>query len=177
MGAALLMSSFLASARVLYDTCQDPGEFATRLGAFMYESSDDAHFVTGIVGCLDPSTGEIQYVNAGHPSGYLVRGREIRPMESTGVPFGILPRFAYRTETDRLRPGEMLALFSDGIIEAQHGDEMFDDERLQEALKSAAPAARVELVRDVVLDRLDAFLDGQPRSDDVTLVLIRREEG
>jgi serine phosphatase RsbU (regulator of sigma subunit) len=69
----------------------------------------------------------------------------------------------------------LLAVFSDGIPEAQCGLEMFEDARLHEALLEAASIPDLAEVRRAVLARLDAFLGDAPRSDDVTLLLIRRE--
>lgn len=176
MGAALVMSSFLASARVLYDACEDPGVFATRMGAIIYESTDNHRFVTGIVGCLEPATGRLRYVNAGHPAAYVVCRGAVRELPSTGVPFGVVPSFGYATVTDELAPGETLALFSDGIPEAQRGDEQFFDERrVREALTELDGAPTLGEVRSGLLERVDAFLAGTPRNDDVTLLLIRRE--
>ena len=174
MGAALLMSSFLASSRVLYATCADPGTLAARLGDIVCELGDPGRFVTGFVGCLDPGTGALHYVNAGHPAALLLHDGALRPLESNGVPFGVVPGFDYRVVTAEIPPGGLLAVFSDGIPEAQHGDEMFEDERLRAALLAAAAAPGLADVRRGVLERLDAFLGDAPRSDDVTLLLIRR---
>jgi len=88
MGAALLMSSFLATARVLYESYTDPAEFAARLGAIMNRSTDSKRFVTGFVGRLDPTTHALTYVNAGHPPPLLIRDGKLRELESTGIPFG-----------------------------------------------------------------------------------------
>jgi len=174
MGAALLMSSFLASARVLYETCQDPGELAARLSEIVHQSTDSRNFITGIVGCLDPASGSLHYVNAGHPSACLVKGGELRALESAAVPFGILPSFPYKAEQAEIRPGETLALFSDGIPEAQRGEEMFDDARIYEALKEGADGRPLPEVREHLLGRIATFLDGAAQTDDVTLLLIRR---
>jgi sigma-B regulation protein RsbU (phosphoserine phosphatase) len=92
-----------------------------------------------------------------------------------GVPLGVLPDFPYSTTTVTLAPGELLALFSDGIPEAQRGEEFFDDRRLHEALLADGAMRDLRALRGGVLARVDAFLAGVPRTDDITLVLIRRE--
>ena len=175
MGAALLMSSFLASARVLYDTCPDPADLARRLGTILNRGTDARHFVTGFVGRLDPATGVLEYVNAGHPSPCLVLGPTLRELPAMGVPFGVLPDFPYSSATVTLAPGELLALFSDGIPEAQRGEEFFDDRRLHEALLAEGATADLQALRGGILGRVDDFLAGVPRTDDITLVLVRRE--
>ena len=175
MGASLLMSSFLASARVLYDTCADVGELARRLGNIMFRSSDGGRFVTGFVGCLDPATGGLMYVNAGHPAPCLVRGSELRPLESNGVPFGALADFPFEAESTTLRPGELLAVFSDGVSEAQHADDFYDEDRLRRVLLENAATGDLLTVREAVLSSVRDFVGDAPRTDDITLVLLKRD--
>ncbi len=174
MGAALLMSSFLASARVLYDTCPDPGELATRLGALVARSAEPGRFVTGFIGLLDPRTGDLRYVNAGHTPPCVVKDGALRRIDGTGLPFGILEGVGYATESTTIEPGELLALCSDGIPEAQHGEEFFDDERLDRALLEAARLPGLADARRLVMERVAEFVADTPRSDDLTLVLLRR---
>jgi serine phosphatase RsbU (regulator of sigma subunit) len=174
MGAALLMSSFLASARVLYDNCPDPADLATRLGAMIHRTTDRARFVTGFVGCLDPSSGRLDYVNAGHPAPLLVRAGAVRDLESGGPPFGVLPSFPYQTASTELAPGEVFTLFTDGIPEAQRGEELFDDERLRAAVIEESGAVELKTIRERLLERVDEFLAGAGRTDDITVILIRR---
>jgi serine phosphatase RsbU (regulator of sigma subunit) len=174
MGAALLMSSFLASARVMYDSCTDPAELSRRLGDMVHRTGDRARFVTGFVGCLDPASGALRYVNAGHPWPMIVRDGTLRELESNGVPFGVVPGFPYSVATAELAPGEVFALFSDGIPEAQRGEELYDEERLRQALREEGGAADLGTLRQRLLERVEAFLDGAPKTDDITLMLIRR---
>ena len=175
MGAALLMSSFLASARVLYESCADPAELAHQLGDIVRASGDPGRYVTGFLGCLDTKTGSLHYVNAGHPAGLLLAKDGMRELESNGVPFGLLDGYRYEAVTTRVHPGELLAIFSDGIPEAWRGEEFFGEDRLREAFADAAAAHDLAEARRGVLARLDAFLGDCPRSDDITLLLIRRD--
>jgi sigma-B regulation protein RsbU (phosphoserine phosphatase) len=174
MGAALLMSSFLASARVLYDSCADPADLARRLGAMLHRTTDRRRFVTGFVGCLDPATGALHYVNAGHPPPILACGGVVRELESGGPPFGVLAEFPYAAVTTVIEPGETFALFTDGIPEAQRGEEMFDDAGVRAAVLEECGAADLATMRERMLARVDEFLAGSPRTDDITLLLMRR---
>jgi phosphoserine phosphatase RsbU/P len=174
MGAALLMSSFLASARVLYDVCGSPAALAARLNDVIHRDAGAGRFVTGFVGLLDPDRGTLDFVNAGHPPPCAVRDGVLRLLEGTGLPFGILPGSTYEQGRIEIAPGEMIALYSDGLPEAQHGEEFFDDERLHAALRAASAEARLDEARKQVLATVRAFIAGAPRSDDLTLLLIRR---
>jgi serine phosphatase RsbU (regulator of sigma subunit) len=173
MGASLLMSAFLASARVLYEVSRDPGELARRLGSIMFRTAEDGKFVTGFIGSLDPATGKLDYVNAGHPPPCLVRDGVLRELDSNAVPFGIMPNFPFQTESTVIEVGETLAVFSDGIPEAQHGLEFFDDKRVHETLL-ASPGDMVQL-REKMIHCVREFVGDEPRSDDITLLLMRRE--
>src|SRR5262249_7931445 len=135
MGAAILMSSTLASARVLYDDCRGPLQFVQRLNTIVHRSSDSRSFVTLFVGWLDPASGLLRYVNAGHPEPHLLRRGELRTLEATGIPVGMLPKFDWREDEVVIQDRELLAVFSDGIPEAQRGDEFFELERLAVVLR------------------------------------------
>jgi serine phosphatase RsbU (regulator of sigma subunit) len=175
MGAALLMSSFLSSLRVLYDACPDLAELARRLNVITYRSTDAVRYVTGVIVRLDPASGTLEVVNAGHPAPTLVLDGELRKLESGGVPFGILPDSDYAVETVCLRPGELLAVCSDGIPEARRGEEFFDDERLEALLRDARGTEDLAALRSHIVSQVTAFVGDQPRGDDITLLLLRRD--
>jgi phosphoserine phosphatase RsbU/P len=177
MGAALLMSTFLASARVLYTGSRDLVELSTRLGNLMFASAEPGRFVTGFLASLDPATGLLRYVNAGHPPACVMRDGELRELEATGVPFGTLPDFPYEEASTVIEPGETFALFSDGLPEAQCGEEFLDNERLYAMLREHGPAPTLEEARSGILERVREFVADTPRTDDITLMLLRRDRG
>jgi serine phosphatase RsbU (regulator of sigma subunit) len=174
MGAALLMSSVLASARVLYDACPDPGQLVTRLSAMLQRSTESRHFVTAFIGALDPATGTLRYVNAGHPPPVLLSQGAKRELDSTGLPIGVLPDFSYTSEEVSMAPGDLLTVFSDGIPEAQRGDDFFED-RFNRLLAGSNLDLPLDAVSRKIMEEVEGFLDGSPRGDDITLVLVRRE--
>ena len=175
MGAALLMSSTLSSARVLYDDCTSPLHLVKRLNTIMHRNTDSPSFVTAFVGWLDLKSGVFRYVNAGHPEPHIVLKGQVRTLAATGIPIGMLADFPWTEGETVLAPGEVLALFSDGIPEAQHGEEFFDLERVAEAVREAEAERDLAAAADRVMARVDAFAAGEHRADDVTLVLLRRD--
>lgn len=177
MGAALLMSSILTTARVLYDASPDPLFLVRELNRVMHRSTDGGRFCTLFIGFLDPASGVLRYVNAGHPEPCLVRGERVRTLESTGIPVAMLPTFPWTMGEVAIEPGETLAVFSDGIPEAQQGDEFFDDARVADALRRLLPGAALRDAAEGLIAEVDRFAGGEHRSDDVTLVLVRREPG
>jgi len=175
MGAALLMSSVLSSARVLYDVCNDPGELARRLNSVMKRSTEDGHFVTMFLGELDLASGTLRYVNAGHNAPMVVGSEATRELAADGIPIAVLPDFPYSTSTVTLAPGEVFALFTDGIPEAQRGAEFFGEVRLREALTRLRSEPGLDAVAAGLVADVEKFLGTSPRSDDVTLLLLRRK--
>ena len=177
MGASLLMSSFLSSLRVLDDAGAEPVPLANRLGSVMARNLEGGMFVTATLGSLDPATGVARLVNAGHMPTYVVRPGGIATYESSWIPFGILPEFAYREDEIVLAPGETLVMFTDGVSEAQRGDEFFDEERLQQVLIENAAASTCREMREAVMAKVEGFLAGAQRTDDITLLMLRRTAG
>ncbi len=174
MGAALLMSSAISSSRVLYEAFDDPLALVNRLNDVLYRSTDARNFLTLFIGYLDPATGRLRYVNCGHPEPILVRGSGLRSLEATGVPVGMMPSFPWTMGETNVEPGETMAVFSDGIPEAQRGEEFFETERVEDAMRELAGAPGVVEVADGLIRRIDDFAAGEHRSDDVTLVVLRR---
>ena len=174
MGAALLMSSALSSSRVLYEGFDEPLGLILRLNEVTYRSTDARSFLTLFIGYLDPVTGRLRYVNCGHPEPILVRDERLRTLEATGVPIGMMGTFPWTMGETVIEPGETMAVFSDGIPEAQRGEEFFDTERVEQAMRELAPEADLALMAEGVIRRIDDFAAGEHRSDDVTLVILRR---
>jgi len=174
MGAALLMSSALSSSRVLYEAFDDPLRLVVRLNEVVYRSTDARNFITLFIGYLDPATGVLRYVNCGHPEPILARGQSLRSLEATGVPIGMMSSFPWTMGQTVVEPGETMAVFSDGIPEAQRVEEFFDTERVEEAMRDLAGNPDLAKVAEGIIARIDDFSAGEHRSDDVTLVLLRR---
>jgi sigma-B regulation protein RsbU (phosphoserine phosphatase) len=177
MGAAMLMSSTITSSRVLYDECEGPLQLVRRLNAILFRSTDARSFVTLFAGWLDPVSGRLRYVNAGHPEPVIARAGRTRQLEATGVPVAMLPTFAWQEAETTLEKGELFVLFSDGVSEAQRGTEFFDDveTRVPQTVLEAEREPDVERGADRIITRIDEFAAGAHRADDVTLVLLRRD--
>jgi len=101
----------------------------------------------------------------------------LRELAASGVPFGVLPDVPYQCASIQIEPGALIAVFSDGIPEAQRGEEFFDEERVRSALRDAAKHSDLAVARGAVLARVDEFLGGAKRTDDLTLLLLRRAQG
>ena len=108
--------------------------------------------------------------SAGHPPPLLVRGREVTPVGDPGTIAGRVRRRALAVGAVELEPGDLLVLYTDGVLDAMGEDDRFGERRLHEALGRARgrrrrarwPALRAEL---------EAFERGPQRDDTTVLVL------
>ncbi|GAB4118550.1 MAG: SpoIIE family protein phosphatase [Roseiflexaceae bacterium] len=139
------------------------------------EHGDSNMFITLFYGVLDPQTGMLHYMNAGHnPPMLLGRDGSVRELELGCLPIGVIEDQDLRLESVTIEPGEALIGFSDGITEAMDPTHsMFGEERLMATLSANVGASAEALVREVV-GAVDAFVMGAPQSDDITVMIFRR---
>jgi phosphoserine phosphatase RsbU/P len=139
------------------------------------EHGESNIFITLFYGVLDPATGILQYVNAGHnPPMVLSPDGSVRELELGCLPIGVIEEQGLRLEQALIQPGEAMVGFSDGITEAfNRQNAMFGEERLIETLREHAHFDADSLV-EAVIRNVDAFVDGAPQSDDITVLVFRR---
>ncbi len=133
-------------------------------------------FITLFYGMLEPTTGRLGYINAGHNPPLIISadGQSVRELESSALPLGIVPGQTYETNALILAPGELLVGFSDGITEAMNqSGEPYGDRRLTQALQAHAGQPAQTLVRTIT-QRVDEFVAGAPQADDMTMLVIKR---
>jgi serine phosphatase RsbU (regulator of sigma subunit) len=176
-GAAL----FMALSRTLIRTYafEYPEQPATALQAAnkrILSDSRSSMFVTVFYGILDPARGTLTYCNAGHNPPYLLRDcAEPQPLRNTGIPLGIGHDATWKAETVVLEPGDILVLYTDGVSEAQNGnEELFEVERLLDAARSSRERT-AEAVQVAILAAVDQFVGDAAQFDDLTVVVAMRD--
>jgi HAMP domain-containing protein len=173
--AALIMSGFRA-ALLSQDLARiEPAPLAARLNELLHASLDPGKFVTAFLGFLDGPTGRLVYVNAGHnPPALLRLDGSDEWLERGGTILGILPGTTYEQGEANLEPGDLLALYTDGVTEgAAPGGEQWGDSRLVTALRGAAGRPVAEVAAGIA-DEVRAFEGERGATDDITLVIARR---
>ncbi len=173
--AALLMTKLQATAQLVAEEESDPGVILRRVNRSISARCPSNRFITCVLACVNPVTGELSWANAGHNSPLLLRASGgIDVLTDGGPPLGLFKDMTYQTLRARMEPDDILLLFTDGIPEARDAnDEEFGDERLMAVLRSAHRGAARE-VRNEIWRSLSAFLGTTPPNDDITLVVIRR---
>ncbi len=174
--AAMLMATFQASLRTLSSSRVPLAQLVADLNRYACSNSQGgARFTTAFLAELDPSTGEISYVNAGHNVPILRRkfGSVERP-EVGGIPVGVLADAPYQTGTIRLDSGDWLVIFTDGVVEAVNAaGEEYDEPRLVRMIDRGSGSSPAELLRSLLAD-LDVFVGNTPQHDDMTCLLLKR---
>ncbi len=138
--------------------------------------SESNMFATLFFGMLDPATGALSYVNAGHNPPLIISAQnEVRArLTNTAQPIGMFPGVEFGVDHAQIDPGEMLLAFTDGVTEAKNAaDDQYTDERLVELMASAPHSATGLL--DLVQDDVQKHVGTAPQSDDITMLALRRE--
>ncbi|MBN1938872.1 MAG: SpoIIE family protein phosphatase [Candidatus Aminicenantes bacterium] len=177
-GKGVPAALFMAICKTLLKTeamrGHSPGEVLRRLNAALIPDNEMMMFVTVFFLVLNLRTGEIAYADGGHPPPFVSDGSGLyRTLPGpTGTFLGILEGCGYSTTTGRLRPGEAVFLFSDGVSEATNASlELFTESRINRTLDSGlgtSPQKMVEGMREAVR----VFAGGTPPPDDVTIVAV-----
>ena len=175
MPAALLVSTLHSALRLLLAARPFDAELFERLNRHIVESSAANKFITTAVARLEPGTGRLDYVNAGHNPPLIVDAHgEVTELPPGGIPLGMFGGARYRVATATLEPGALLCVYSDGITECEDpSGEEFGRERLSRLLRSAAGRPLADLVR-AIDEAVVEFAAGAPQGDDQTVVLARR---
>ncbi len=173
--ASLLMSSIQATLRALLVQQPTVVDLVSRTSKLLYATTPSNKYATGILVLVNPVTARLRFVNAGHTDGILLRGDgSVERLRSTGPPLGLLPGIPFQEESVALNPGDLLALSSDGVTEAQGSDEEeFGDDRFVASLQACRHRSSEEIVASVFED-VHRFAEGAPQHDDITLMIVKR---
>jgi sigma-B regulation protein RsbU (phosphoserine phosphatase) len=173
--AALLMSSLHAAIHGQVSAGSSLDEVVGSVNRYLAENTPANRFVTLFVAELDPATGKLAYINAGHNPPLIARmNGSIEQLSSGGFPLGIIPTADYELGELDLGNGETLVIYSDGVSEANNIEgEEFGMERLAKVIQSNIRASAAGL-RDKVESALSSFTKTAPANDDITLVIVKR---
>ncbi|HEM49448.1 MAG TPA: hypothetical protein ENO27_04470, partial [Caldithrix sp.] len=190
--AAFYMAQFMSLLRYSPGFIEDPKEIAIRLNEYMARQiSDRQIFITAIIGILDARSNEIQLIRAGHNLPILISPKSkniIKEIDLPGMGIGLSKSStvfekAIKRHKFRIRSGEKLLLYTDGVIEARrpvqsihekNSDDIYGEERLNTMIAKSINLNADELMH-VIINDLDKFYGEYPRIDDFTMMIIERE--
>jgi DNA-binding NarL/FixJ family response regulator len=179
MGAALFMAlcSTLIRTYATHYPALPALAISTVNDRILTDSRGDM-FVTVFYGVLEPDTGRLRYVNAGHNPPYLFSFKKSKPVESlakTGMALGVLPDAHWEQKMIKFTPGDLLLLYTDGVTEAQDkAGRFFGQDRLLKIARALHGRSAAE-VQDTVLTEIDCFCGEASQADDIALMTIVRK--
>ena len=173
-GAAL----YMALSRTLIRTYamqypEDPGKALQKANERILSDTESDQFVTVFYGILDQTSSKLTYANAGHNPPVVV-GSQSALLTKTGIPLGMFEEMVWQSESIHLQAGDTVAMFTDGIPEAQNEQDVeFGDDRLLTTLQ-ASQASCVDDIENVLVTAVQDFTANAPQFDDITLVILQK---
>lgn len=173
--AALFMA--LTRNTIRTEVFQDPNpkNVISITNVLLNNDSESGMFVTGAYFLIDTFNKAITYVSAGHNNQIFYRSKsnEIEIIKGDGRPLGILEDTLYEEKVIFYEPGDLLVLFSDGIVEAEkYNGEQFQEERTIEFVENHHSLGVAEMVSEFK-KHVMTFTEGKPFTDDFTLLITR----
>lgn len=170
--AALLMANLQAAFRAFATADATPAAVCSKLNAFICGNVASGKFISFFYCIVDARDRSLSYENAGHCPAQLVRrSGDAITLPGDGAVLGVLPDWPYKNNRLQLESGDRLALFTDGVTEAEdvHGAEFGEERVVQALLESGSRSA--EDVRRNLMEAVTDYCDGQFR-DDATVVVL-----
>jgi hypothetical protein len=173
--AAMLMATYQASLKTLAARAETLTDLASAMNTYACGNSDNGRrFTTTFIAEYDVGSRQLTYVNAGHNAPMLMHGNgSIERLNEGGIPLGILGEAQYASGTTTIENGDWLAIFTDGVTEAENtGAQEYSEARLIQVLAANKTAAPQAALSTIMMD-IERFVGSAPQHDDITLMLIR----
>jgi len=174
--AALLMSSLHAAIHAQTGSHDSLVETISAVNNYLAANIPPNRFVTLFYAELDPESGALSFLNAGHNPPLIVHAAgTVEQLAAGGLPLGIRTNADYREGRTQLQLGDVLVIYSDGVTEAASpSGEEFGPTRLYEVVQRNVDASAAG-IRDRIESALTKFSQGTQAADDITLVIVKRQ--
>lgn len=135
---------------------------------------EPGRFITLLYAIYNWESGRLLISSAGHPYPvhYVARHRSSHLVENVNAALGIIPELSFSEAIERLKPGDILVLYTDGLIEARHGPQFYGSERLMQVVTENAHLPATDIVNRIVAD-VTTFTQGR-LTDDIALSVLKR---
>ena len=174
--SAILMAQVRALVRAAARRESDPARILSEVNALLVPDLGENRFIGMIVVAIEPRTRRVTYANAGHTPGYILgqEGHVRMELTSTGLVLGLFCDAAFVTEQGpELQPGDLLALFTDGVTEAATADgRICGPEWALDIVRAHAHLASASIL-DALCDAVRSIAGDCAQQDDVTAVVCR----
>jgi sigma-B regulation protein RsbU (phosphoserine phosphatase) len=174
--AAMLMANLQATLRGQLLFCDCTKDCIKRANDLLYKSTDTSKFATLFFGILDTEKSILTYCNAGHNEPLFIVNEKISKLDKGGLLLSCFEYSEYDEEEIIFEKGSTLVIFSDGITEAMNeAEEEFTDERLEKLLLNNINETSQGIIKNVI-DDVKLHVGNFPQSDDITIMIIKRNE-
>lgn len=176
--ASILMANLQATLRGQTISCDSPQTCLTNSNRLLYHCTDPEKFATLFCGVLDTRNHLLKFSNAGHEPPFLMSGdKPVQRLKTGGLVLGIMEEFQFEEGAVQLEPGDILTVYSDGVVDAVNiYDEAFGEERLLEIV-SANRHKQVGAIIDSIVEQVQTHAGEAPQIDDITIVIVKRLAG
>lgn len=173
MAAGLLMAAANTGLHMAVEIDPSPARVAHLLNGVLWRTGDHRAFMSLFYGVLDPASGELEYVCAGHPFPFLRRSDgTVEELGRGSFPLGVRESVEPAVGSVRLDPRDALLLYSDGLPEAPDPEgQPFGFDRVRSLFALGGSPADI---RERLLSALDRHLAGSPLQDDFSVVVVAR---
>jgi sigma-B regulation protein RsbU (phosphoserine phosphatase) len=174
--AAMLMAIFQASLRALAGSPGPLSELVSNLNRLVCANNLNGRcFTTAFLAELDPATGELTFLSAGHNPPILLReDGSIERLQSESIPLGIEFTEKFPTNTTVLQSNDMLLIYTDGVPEARSSTgQQLGEGRLRSAWQHRVQERAAETL-SAIMKKLDEFVGPASQHDDITCMVVRR---
>ena len=177
LGSALYMALSSTLIRTFANEYHlDPARVLKTANQHILRNARANLFVTVFFGILDPATGFFRYANAGHNPPYVFSLENgIKTLSNTGMPLGIDEENDWGENEIFISMGEMLLMYTDGVTDAQNNAGQFIDRKIILNTLEQSIGKSVLEVQGSILEKVHSFVGDAPRFDDLTLVILGRE--
>jgi sigma-B regulation protein RsbU (phosphoserine phosphatase) len=151
-----------------------PGDMMTRVNRTLRKRGAEGFYCTVAFAVFDFPQRRMVLANSGlpYPLVYRAGERRVETIDLPGLPMGTFDGATYEERVVPLSPGDVVVFYTDGLTEAHAESDDYGTERLSEQLSAAAAGTATE-IGERILESVDAFLGEAPRSDDLTLIVVK----
>lgn len=177
--ASLLMANVQSAVHSFLKFFEDEHfnliDVTQKINEVIYSNTSSEKFITFFWGILDINDGSFNYVNAGHNQPLLFRNNEIIHLDEGGLMIGIMESgFPYQSGKINFITGDILVMYTDGVIEQNDSDQLeYGEERLISTVSNSINES-TDYILNSVLNSVENFGYGMKQFDDQTLIILKK---
>lgn len=175
--AALFMALCRTILRTVAFNRSDPAKTLVRVNEIIDKDAQSDLFVTLFYAIWDSESGKLTYANGGHNPPILIRANgKHRLLKSEGIALGVLPHVRIVSESIDFHKGDVLIFYTDGVTEAMNED--YDEFDMPRLIMTATQSRKhdANTIMNCIHDAINEHVGFTAQSDDITLVVMKREE-